>query len=105
MLQPNVGCFLSSGYDDESPVGTSYKIWLMTALVTAVLLHVYYGAFLVTIFATPTVKLPINNLQELHDKRDEWTLGLEVDSFAEQEFQVKLYRKLFHCAMCMYVSN
>jgi len=68
----------------------TYKIWLLTAMVTVLLIHIHYGAFLITIFATPTITLPINNLQELHDKNDEWTFSIEADSMAEREFRVSV---------------
>ena len=87
---------------NTSPI--SYKIWLLTAVITALLIHIHYGVFLITIFTTPSVELPINSLQELHDKKNDWTFSIEKDTVAEAAFRVSyknmsinMFEQYSHC--------
>ena len=76
-----------TGLDAETPRSLCYRTWLISALMTAVVLHIHYSAFLVTILASQSVSLPLRNLEELY-RDGVYSFGLEKGTFIESSFKV-----------------
>ncbi|XP_047737820.1 glutamate receptor 2 [Hyalella azteca] len=76
----NVQIFCNMGYRGSAPDRWSYRIWLLTALFAVVLLNVGYTSFLTAMLLSHTSELPIKTLQDIYDKKDDFSLGLVKDS-------------------------
>ena len=78
---------LFSGFDAEDPSSLSYRCFLLTVLMTSVILHVHYDAFLTAVLSSSVLTLPFTDLNGLYANRDKWTFGLVRDTFVESVFE------------------
>lgn len=79
----NIRIFCNMGFGDEAPRSLPYRTWLLTTVLMVAVLHVCYSSFLITMLTDNSVKLPFQNLFELHNKRERYTFGVEKDSLME----------------------
>ncbi|XP_047736322.1 glutamate receptor ionotropic, delta-1 [Hyalella azteca] len=75
------------GYDGNKSERISHRIWLLTALLACLLLNVAYSSNLTAILLSETNELPIKTLQDIYDRRSEYSLGLVGDTFAVDLFK------------------
>ncbi|KAF2360356.1 Ionotropic glutamate receptor L-glutamate and glycine-binding domain [Trinorchestia longiramus] len=64
-----------------------WRIWLLTELVTVVVLNVYYSCFLTAILSSDISELPIKSLQDIYERRNQYSLGLLKDSSMVETFK------------------
>ena len=91
ILVPNFLLFhpsFSLGYDDEDPKGVPYRILLFSLLLSVLVLHVSYSSYLITKVTTKQYNLPFRDLEGLYQKRQEFTFGVEANTFAEATIRV-----------------
>ncbi|KAA0196318.1 Ionotropic receptor 182 [Hyalella azteca] len=80
----NMGRIREEGY---TPDRLGLRIWLITKLMTVILLHVFYTAFIIAALSSNDAKLPVKDLNDVYERRGEYTLGLVKDSFMVEEFK------------------
>ncbi|KAA0196320.1 Ionotropic receptor 184 [Hyalella azteca] len=83
----NFRIFCNMGDEGYTPDRLGLRIWLITKLMTVILLHVFYTAFIIAALSSNDAKLPVKDLNDVYERRGEYTLGLIKDSFMIEEFK------------------
>ncbi|KAF2367431.1 Ionotropic glutamate receptor L-glutamate and glycine-binding domain [Trinorchestia longiramus] len=83
----NFKLFCNMGQDRDMAYSLSYRLWLLTVLVSVMVLHVSYSSSLITLLTTYKLVLPFQDLHGLYRVRDEFTLGIERGTTVEQFMQ------------------
>ncbi|KAA0196319.1 Ionotropic receptor 183 [Hyalella azteca] len=71
----------------DTPDRAGLHIWLITELLMVILLHVYYTAFLIAALSSHDTKLPVKDLNDIYQKRGEYTMGVIKDTSLVEEFK------------------
>ena len=89
LLSVNIVIYvLTQGYGPVEPRSVSYRYCLLTSLFLAIVLHVSYSSSLITLLTTNTLNLPFKDLRGLYERRNEYTLYIEEESFIQQSVHV-----------------
>ena len=72
----------------DHPTTIPYKIFMFNTLITAVILHVFYNAYLTTVLSSPKFVFLHNNLNDLYMDDNTWTFGIMNDSYLLSFFKV-----------------
>ncbi|XP_047737821.1 glutamate receptor 3-like [Hyalella azteca] len=76
----NFRAFCNMGWDYVEPQLASFRTWVLTLLLTVMVLHVSYTSSLLTMLTSNTIVLPFTDLQGLYKARNDYTLGFEPES-------------------------
>ncbi|KAA0196317.1 Ionotropic receptor 181 [Hyalella azteca] len=84
----NFRAFCNMGWDYVEPQLASFRTWVLTLLLTVMVLHVSYTSSLLTMLTSNTIVLPFTDLQGLYKARNDYTLGFEPESILFGLFSV-----------------
>ncbi|KAF2362240.1 Ionotropic glutamate receptor L-glutamate and glycine-binding domain [Trinorchestia longiramus] len=80
-VMETVRTFCNMGIGEEESTEKARRIFSLTMLLTVMMMHVSYSSFLITMLSSNQVILPFQDLVGLYARRDDYSFGIEADTY------------------------